>query len=207
MIKPDNARYEAEGEQILTRGLRQSILNRMQFVKRKAIKAAKKLPIDFEQQRNSFYSRIQSSVLEHNVPDDLIINFNETSIFIVPSSQYSMAPIGSKQVTVIGKEDKRQITALLTVTAPGKLLPPQLIYQGKTNQCNPNYQFPDDYFVDHTPSHWSDRDSIILYAKKILVPYFINKRRELNLSEDHIAIVIFDVHASQMVKRASFTQI
>jgi hypothetical protein len=130
------------------------------------------------------------------VSDDLIVNFDETSVFIVPSSQYSMALVGSKQVTVIGKEDKRQITALLTITASGNLLPLQLIYQGKTNQCYPNYELPDDYLVDHTPSHWSDRDSIVRYAKNILLPYFINKRIDLDLPENQVAIVIFDVHAS-----------
>jgi hypothetical protein len=111
-----------------------------------------------------------------------------------------MALVGSKQVTVIGKEDKRQITALLTITASGNLLLPQLIYQGKTNQCYTNYELPDDYLVDHTPSHWSDRDSIVRYAKNILLPYLINKRIDLDLPENQIAIAIFDVHASHRYK-------
>jgi hypothetical protein len=44
---------------------------------------------------------------------------------------------GSKQVKMVGLNDKRQITALLACTKSGKLLPPQLIYAGKTDACHP----------------------------------------------------------------------
>ena len=42
-----------------------------------------------------------------------------------------MAGEESKQVLVVGKEDKREITVLLTISASGVLLPPQVIYKGK----------------------------------------------------------------------------
>jgi len=51
-----------------------------------------------------------------------------------------MAAIGSKQVAVVGSDDKQQITALLTITASGELLSSQLIYQNKTEQCHPKYR-------------------------------------------------------------------
>lgn len=38
---------------------------------------------------------------------------------------------------IVGLEDKKQITALLTCSMSGELLPPQLLYQGKTQQCTP----------------------------------------------------------------------
>jgi hypothetical protein len=37
---------------------------------------------------------------------------------------------GSKQVEITGLEDKKQITALLSCTMSGNLLPSQLLYQG-----------------------------------------------------------------------------
>jgi hypothetical protein len=108
----------------------------MNFVKRKVTKAAKKIPADFDQLCHNFYSKIQTFVIEHSVSDELIVNWDQTGVFLVPSSKYSMAAIGSKQVPVVGSDDKRQITALLTITASGELLSPQLIYQGKTEQCH-----------------------------------------------------------------------
>ncbi len=48
LIKLDNSRYKFEGEQILTRALGRSILDRMQYIKRKATKAAKKITDQFQ---------------------------------------------------------------------------------------------------------------------------------------------------------------
>jgi hypothetical protein len=157
----DPIRYQLGGEQLLSKNTGQSILRRMNFVKRKATKAAKKIPPNFDQLRSTYYSKIQSLVHDHCVPDELIVNWDQTGVFLVPSSKYSMAAIGSKQVAVVGSDDKRQITALLTVTASGELLYPQLIYQGTTERCHPKYQFPAEYHIDHTSSHWSDSGSMI----------------------------------------------
>ena len=38
-----------------------------------------------------------------------------------------MAEEGSRQIPVVGKDDKREITALLAATAAGALLPPTYI--------------------------------------------------------------------------------
>jgi len=53
---------------MLTRALSQSILRRMNFVKRKVTKAAKKLLVDFDQLCSRFYSKIQALVREHVSP-------------------------------------------------------------------------------------------------------------------------------------------
>ena len=39
---------------------------------------------------------------------------------------------GAKRVEVVGKEDKRQLTAVLGGSLVGDFLPSQLIYEGKT---------------------------------------------------------------------------
>ena len=46
---------------------------------------------------------------------------------------------GTKRIEIVGISDKRQITALF----PGESLPLQLIYQGKTAACLPQFKFPD----------------------------------------------------------------
>ena len=75
-----------------------------------------------------------------------------------------MAEEGSKQVAVVGKDDERQITALFAATASGRLLPPQLIYQGKTTGCHPKVTFPDKWHVTHSDSHWSIERTMIEYS-------------------------------------------
>jgi len=70
----DLVRYTLCGEQMLTRALGRSILDRMNFVKRNVTKAAKKIPADFDQLCHNFYSKIQTFVIEHSVFDELIVN-------------------------------------------------------------------------------------------------------------------------------------
>ena len=42
----------------------------------------------------------------------LIINWDQTGSKLVPESEWTMAKQGTKQVAVVGKEDKREITVL-----------------------------------------------------------------------------------------------
>jgi len=46
-----------------------------------------------------------------------------------------MAKEGSKTVPLAGLDDKRQITAVFGATLDDQFLPPQIIYQSKTEAC------------------------------------------------------------------------
>ena len=48
-----------------------------------------------------------------DVPPQLVINWNQTGIRIVPGSSWTMELKGSKRVEIAGISDKRQITAVL----------------------------------------------------------------------------------------------
>jgi hypothetical protein len=105
---------------------------------------------------------------------------------------------GSKQVKMVGLDDMGQITALLACTKSGKLLPPQLIYAGKTDTCHPKVTSPEKWDITHTKSHWSndDRESMIRYVEKVLLPYVESVRDSLLITQHDqmaLALAIFDV--------------
>ena len=64
-------------------------------------------------------------------------------------------------MAVVGKEDKREITVLLTVAATGRLLHPQVVYQGKTPGCHPKVTFPAPSNITHSESHWSTGETML----------------------------------------------
>lgn len=64
------------------------------------------------------------------------------------------------QVPIAQIDDKRQMTVLMACTQSGKLLPPQLLYQGKTEACHADFNFPKEWDVWHTDTHWSNAKSI-----------------------------------------------
>jgi hypothetical protein len=72
----------------------------------------------------------------------LIVNWDQTALRLVPSSDWTMEMTRTKRVPIAGTEDKKEITAL--VSATGEVIPPQLRYEGKTECCHPHFSFPDD---------------------------------------------------------------
>ena len=162
-----------------------SFLKRLGYVKHKGTKAARKLPDDFDHQKSEFLRIIKETVTKYSIPLQLIFNFDQTGLKIVPVSNWTMPSEGSKQVAIIDLEDKREITALLGSTADGSLLPPHILYQGKTDQCHAKYQFPDD-------NHWSTVDSIIRYIENVIVPYTDKVKEELDLPIRQYAVAVFD---------------
>ena len=50
-----------------------------------------------------------------DIPKDLLINWDQTAMKIVPSSYRMMEKCGTKRVEIAEIDDKQQITALFTV--------------------------------------------------------------------------------------------
>ena len=53
------------------------------------------------------------------IPEDLIINWDKTGLKYVPVADWTFAENGSKRVEIVGLDDKRQITMLLTCKMSG----------------------------------------------------------------------------------------
>ena len=123
----------------------ESFLKCRGYVKRKATKAARKLPPNFEDLKSVFLQRIRSEVEQQAIPPKFVVNGDQTGSKLVTISQWTLAEQGCVQVPVIGKDDKREITVLLAISAAGVLLPPQVIYPGKTTGCHTRITFPQHY--------------------------------------------------------------
>ena len=62
---------------------------------------------------------IKAIVTMEEIPDDLVVNWDQTSIKYIPLSNWTMDKEGSKRVEVIGIDDKRQITATFAASLSG----------------------------------------------------------------------------------------
>ena len=131
---------------------------------------------------------IKAVVTMEEIPNDLIVNWDQTGLNYVPVSQWMMAREGSKRVEVVGLNDKRQITGVFAGSLSGNFLPVQLVYQGKTTKCLPSVAFPEKWNITSIANHWCNEDTMLLYIKS----YVEEKRKSLGLSSSHSALVIFD---------------
>ena len=91
----------------------------------------------FNELRDVFLKDIQAEVVMNDIPKDLIVNWDQTAIQLVPTGDWMMNEAKAKKVVIANSDDKRQITATLAATMTDEHLPTQLIYKGKTTRCHP----------------------------------------------------------------------
>ena len=167
---------------------------------RKATKAAQKAPKDATEQIELMAARIAKLVVEFNIPKELLVNCDQTALHLIPKINYTYELKGSQNVSVVGTEDKRQITAVVACSLSGEILPFQLIYKGTEGKegCFPRIDITKrlqshGFNFQQTDSHWSTLETTKEYIETIIKVYFDEKIAKLNLKHDQKCILLVDV--------------
>ena len=204
LISQDRSKLAEFGGHIeLSRQWAYHLLHRMDFVRRKATTSkSKHKPGEFEKVKKGFLDDVVSVVKMEEIPPELILNWDQTGIHLVPASGWTMDKIGSKRVEISGVNDKRQITAMFCGSLTGDFLPIQLIYQGKTNRCHPRFKFPCDWHITHSPKHWSTEETMIQYIEEIFIPYVDRQREDLG-DTSKAAVIIMDNFKGQITSQVN----
>ena len=183
---------ENGGQARLTPSWASSLFKRMGFSCRRATTGKLLLPeAVIEEESFRFVQAVAEEAQKNEVPDCLILNWDQTPLKYVPAGTRTVAKRGSSKVSIGGLADKRAITAVFTVTLSGDFLPMQLIYPGKSALSHPQVSFPAGFHVTHNPSHWSYEETTEEYKTEILEPYLTKVREEIG-SPDKPAILIYD---------------
>ena len=110
-----------------------SLFKRMGFTRRMKTTGKVEIPEGAKQEAELFFlHNIVTLIEEHNIPESLVMNLDQTPLKYVPVSHNTMAKKGVKSVSIAGSGDKRGITGTFIITLDGKFLPILLIYGGKT---------------------------------------------------------------------------
>ena len=78
-----------------------------------------------------------------------------------------------------GGSDKRCITGTFSITFSNKLLPVQLIYDGKTVQSLPRFKFPQEFSLSANPTQFSNSSESIKLFEEVIIPYHQKERKKL----------------------------
>jgi hypothetical protein len=119
--------------------------------------------------------------------------------------------VGSKQVPVLGLEEKRAFTLVVTIAGSGDLLPFQTVFQGKTNQSVPRNnaalilearEIGFRFEPSGTGTYWSNLKMMKTWVVDILVPYWQLKMAEFGLQSQEclLQLDVWSVHQSQEFK-------
>ena len=125
---------------------------------------------------------IYSIVKMEDIPNSLILNWDQTAMKIVPTSLWMMEKKGTKRVDIAAADDKRQITGVFACSLAGDFLPLQLIYQGRSTGCLPKIPFPEGWHLTYSENHWSNEKTMLDYVNLIIIPYVAKKRSQLGLT-------------------------
>jgi len=164
----------------------------MGFVKRKCSTSGKISLARFDESKEIFLAVVAAEVLRKDIPGQLIINWDQTGLSIVPAGDWTMEMKGTQIVPIAHSNDKRQLTAVLAITTSGDYLSPQLLYQGKTPKCHPQILFPPSWDVWYSENHWSNEITMKRYIDKIIILFVAQKRIQLKVVPTHPAAAIFD---------------
>ncbi|KAL1936970.1 hypothetical protein VTO73DRAFT_2825 [Trametes versicolor] len=171
---------------------------------RKSTNAARKVPANANDLCRAMHARIALVCRLYNIKPDLIVNADQTGISLFPTGKYTYELKGSKDVSIVGHEEKRQTTVVVASSMSGNMLPFQSVWGGKTAESLPSTQAARRAEADtlgfkyaHGDTrHWSSRETTKAWITEILLPYFKRKGME---ETDH-ALLLIDVWPVHIAK-------
>ena len=104
-----------------------SILWWMGFVQRRSSTQANVKLSDKQISELTYLSQIKGMVKAHNIPSELVINWDQSEVKAVPSHNLTMEQQWACQMEIVAINDKRPITVTLAGTFSGELLPIQIL--------------------------------------------------------------------------------
>jgi hypothetical protein len=176
---------------------RSYLRNTLGWSERRTTKAAQK------------FFRLAHVIRDWAVPALLIVNTDQTQIVYQQGTGSTWTQRGVKQVAVVGQEEKRAFTLVPSISASGKLLPMQAIFQGKKAASCPSSnaaRYAEAVALGYimlpsgTATYWSNMDTMHLLADNIIAPYFEAMKISLGLPSSQVSIWLIDcwsVHRSK----------
>jgi hypothetical protein len=191
------------------------------FSFRQGTTVARKLPDNVEEVHDLFITRLAytlrrdlpqgltmvkdgKEVAVKMIPPDLCVNSDQGGIPWVAFRDATWARTGVKAVPLMGHDDKRQMTAVLSSNAAGVVLPLQVIMTGKTEGSLPAKEDRsaaerEGFHYTVTDNHWANLETSKEFVGKVLQPFLNQQRERLQLPLDFPAVWIIDcwpVHIS-----------
>ncbi|KAF6752496.1 hypothetical protein DFP72DRAFT_991082 [Ephemerocybe angulata] len=144
---------------------------------RSGTRAAHKVPLNWEDKCEDMFLRMVYYMRTGGIPPEAVVNADQMGLCLMPVGNQTWAPRGARQVDVVGKEEKRQLTVMVATSCTGEILPMQCIWTGKTPAALPsaNSRAPAEQegflFTPGGKNHWSSVASMKAVSPITLGPF------------------------------------
>ena len=187
----------------------------LKWSKQKGTQAGQKLPADALEQMKSHVFRLAVDIHDHSIPPCCCANCDQTGSTYSQPGACTYDHMGTNQVTIVGKEDKRAFMIMVGILMSSEVLPFQIMYAGKTSASLPEIDNPKSKFKAANDkakklgfcfeptgvpgNHWSNITTMKSYICNVLSIYF-NERRTLIKQKNQVCLWTIDcwsVHCLQ----------
>ena len=167
--------------------VRKFLRETMKWSLRRSTRPGKKVPDGVTYILTNAFFCLVYTISDNNVTITLSVNTDQTLVIYAAGASETYAPKGSKQVEVVGKDEKRGFTLVVGISMSGEALPFQAVYAGSTHRSLPTSAAPDYHkatqvlkfqFESGGSNHWSTQSTMQSYVQHILVPYFEGHRQD-----------------------------
>lgn len=170
---------------------------------RRATRAAQKLPDNADECCLEQFLRLALTIHDCAIfHPSFYVNIDQTNVIYQPANTSTYEVKGSKQVAVLGQDEKQAFTTLVGISAAGDALPFQIIYCGKTKcslpattsaQHKEAQQLGFEFCFSNTDTYWSTFDLMCSYVSDILVPYWTRQKELVGAPPDQECLLQLDV--------------
>ena len=129
----DGATFKASDDFV-----RKWMRHQLNWSEHKVTQAAQKIPDDWEEKCERSFLWKAYSIKEYDIPSALYVNLDQNQVVYTPGNKMTYAPIGAKQVSLVGGDEKWAFTTMVSIANDGTLLPFQAIYTGLSAASHPS---------------------------------------------------------------------
>ena len=152
LIQPGNPEFKA------SRGWIENFFNRHKLSLRSRA-VSQKLPSQLESILTKFYANAAKFMRIGKYPLSLVGNMDETPAFFDMVPAKCIAAKGTKECMVrTSGGEKKHLAVVLSATGDGKMLPPMIIFKGKTDRIISDLNIPAGFIVKTQEKAWMDDD-------------------------------------------------
>jgi hypothetical protein len=184
--------------------VRKLLYHQLDWRHRQAIHAAQKLPANVGEVCHGQFLQLSLTIYDGIIQHaQFLVNINQSNVQYQPGSALTYKKVGSKQVAVVGQEEKCAFTLVVGISTSGDLLPFQAIYGGKSPCSLPSKKLPPLHNeatslgihleLSNTDTYWSRFNLMCKYVNTILVLYWLHQKEIIGADPDDECILQWDV--------------
>ena len=173
-------------------------MKRNNLVLRARTHISQSLPKDLEQKITAFRAEVASIFDSGDYPLDFICNMDETPVFLDLLPNKVVDKRGKKSINVrTTASEKNRITATLCCSASGKMLPPFVVFKGKTKRGLKKVTVPKGVVCTTQTKAWMDEKRMLEWIEQIWLPYVGKNKALLSLDtfSGHLTDAVKDMFA------------